>query len=275
MPGFWRRLLGNRSALIGLVILAVVGVTAAAAPVLFPGNPFRRVDRPFQPPFGAHLFGTDVLGRNVAAGLAHGARTSLMIGILATTVAVLVGTLIGATAGYYGGRLDDVLMRTTEFFQTIPTFLFAIILVAILAPSIRSIVLAIAVVSWPGVARLVRGEFLAMRQREFVHACIGLGMSDRRVIFRHVLPNCLSPIIVTGSLTVATAILIESALSFLGLGDPNVMSWGFMIGSGRTFLRTAWWLCTIPGMAILVTVLAINLLGEGLNDTLNPRLRNS
>ncbi len=241
MPDFWRRLLGNRSALIGLVILAVVGVTAAAAPVLFPGSPFRRVDRPFQPPFGAHLFGTDVLGRNVAAGLAHGARTSLMIGILATTVAVLVGTLIGATAGYYGGRLDDVLMRTTEFFQTIPTFLFAIILVAILAPSIRSIVIAIAVVSWPGVARLVRGEFLAMRHREFVHACIGLGMSDRRVIFRHVLPNCLSPIIVTGSLTVATAILIESALSFLGLGDPNVMSWGFMIGAGRTFLRTAWW----------------------------------
>src|SRR5437899_5699223 len=164
-------------------------------------------------------------------------------------------------------------MRTTEFFQTIPTFLFAIILVAILAPSIRSIVLALAVVGWPGVARLVRGEFLARRQREFVHACIGLGMSGRRVIFRHVLPNTLSPIIVTGSLTVATAILIESALSFLGLGDPNAMSWGFMIGAGRSFLRDAWWLCAIPGIAILVTVLSINLVGEGLNDALNPRLR--
>ena len=275
MPGFWRRLLGSRSAIVGITILSVVVVVAASAPILFPESPFRRVDRPFQPPFGAHLFGTDVLGRNVAAGIAHGARTSLLIGLLATTVAVMVGTAIGGIAGYYGGRIDDALMRVTEFFQTIPMFLFAIILVAILAPSIRSIVIAIAVVSWPAVARLVRGEFLALRHREFVYACICLGMRDRRVIFRHVLPNCLSPIIVTGSLTVATAILLESALSFLGLGDPNVMSWGFMIGAGRTFLRTAWWLCTIPGMAILLTVLAINLLGEGLNDSLNPRLRNS
>ena len=275
MPGFWRRLLGSRSAIVGITILSVVVVVAASASILFPESPFRRVDRPFQPPFGIHLFGTDVLGRNVAAGIAHGARTSLLIGLLATTVAVMVGTAIGGIAGYYGGRIDDALMRVTEFFQTIPTFLFAIILVAILAPSIRSIVIAIAVVSWPAVARIVRGEFLALRHREFVYACICLGMRDRRVIFRHVLPNCLSPIIVTGSLTVATAILLESALSFLGLGDPNVMSWGFMIGAGRTFLRTAWWLCTIPGMAILLTVLAINLLGEGLNDSLNPRLRNS
>jgi len=275
MRDFVRRLAKNRSAMIGVAILSVVVVLAASAPVVFPGSPFRRVDRPFQPPFGQWVFGTDVLGRDVAAGLAHGARTSLLIGLLATSVAVVVGTVIGGLAGYHGGRVDDVLMRASEFFQTIPTFLFAIILVAILAPSIRSIVIAIAVVSWPAVARLVRGEFLALRHREFVHACIGLGMSDGRVIFRHVLPNCLSPIIVTGSLTVATAILIESALSFLGLGDPNVMSWGFMIGSGRTFLRSAWWLCTIPGMAILLTVLAINLLGEGLNDTLNPRLRNS
>src|SRR5262249_61686158 len=159
-------------------------VVAGSAAILFPGSPFRRVDRPFQPPFGAHLFGTDGLGRNVAAGLAHGARTSLMIGVLATSVAVLVGTVIGATAGYYGGRLDDVLMRTTEFFQTIPTFLFAIILVAILAPSIRSIVIAIAVVSWPAVARLVRGEFLSLRHRESVSACIGPGVSAPRGILR-------------------------------------------------------------------------------------------
>jgi peptide/nickel transport system permease protein len=186
---------------------------------------------------------------------------------------VLVGTVVGGVAGYYGGRTDDLLMRATEFFQTIPTFLFAILLVAILAPSVRSIVFAIAVVSWPPVARLVRGEFLALRGRDFVQGCIGLGMSDRRVILRHILPNCVSPIVVTGSLSVATAILIESALSFLGLGDPNVMSWGFMIGAGRTFLRSAWWLCAIPGTAILLTVLAINLVGEGLSDALNPRLQ--
>jgi peptide/nickel transport system permease protein len=273
MTRFWRRFARSRAGVLGVGILTVVVITAAAAPVLFPGSPFRRVDRPFQPPFGGHLLGTDVLGRDVAAGIAHGARTSLTIGLLATAAAVAVGTLMGGVAGYYGGRIDDLLMRTTEFFQTIPTFLFSILLVAILAPSVASIVFAIAVVSWPAVARLVRGEFLAMRNREFVQAGICLGMSDSRVIFRHILPNCLSPIIVTGSLIVATAILIESALSFLGLGDPNVMSWGFMIGAGRTFLRSAWWLCTIPGVAILLTVLAINLVGEGLNDALNPRLR--
>lgn len=273
MKRFARRFARSRSGVVGLAILAVVVTVAALAPILFPGSPFRRVDRPFAPPFSQHLFGTDVLGRDVAAGIAHGARTSLTIGVLATSAAVLVGTVMGGLAGYHGGRVDELLMRTTEFFQTIPTFLFAILLVAILAPSVGSIVFAIAVVNWPTVARLVRGEFLALRQHDFVQACVCLGMTDARVIFRHILPNCLSPIIVTGSLIVATAILIESALSFLGLGDPNVMSWGFMIGAGRTFLRSAWWLCTIPGMAILLTVLAINLVGEGLNDALNPRLQ--
>ena len=273
MRRFARRFARSRSGVLGLVILAGVVAVAALAPALYPGSPFRRVDRPFSPPFERHLLGTDVLGRDVAAGIAHGARTSLTIAVLATTAAVLVGVVMGGLAGYYGGRIDDVLMRATEFFQTIPTFLFSIVLVAILAPSVWSIIFAIAVVNWPTVARLVRGEFLAMRGREFVQACVCLGMTDGRVIFRHILPNCLSPIIVTGSLIVATAILIESALSFLGLGDPNVMSWGFMIGAGRTFLRSAWWLCTLPGIAILLTVLAINLVGEGLNDTLNPRLR--
>ena len=273
MKRFIRRFARSRSGVLGVAILVVVVAVAALAPILFPGSPFRRVDRPFSPPFGRELLGTDVLGRDVAAGIAYGARTSLTIGMLATSAAVLVGTVIGGLAGYYGGRIDDLLMRATEFFQTIPTFLFSILLVAILAPSVSSIVFAIAVVNWPTVARLVRGEFLALRGRDFVQACICLGMTDGRVIFRHILPNCLSPIIVTGSLIVATAILIESALSFLGLGDPNVMSWGFMIGAGRTFLRSAWWLCTIPGVAILLTVLAINLVGEGLNDALSPRRR--
>jgi peptide/nickel transport system permease protein len=269
----WRRFARNRAALVGALILASMVTVALAAPVAFPGSAFRAVDRPFLPPFGERLLGTDQLGRDVAAGIAHGARTSLSIGVLATVVAVVLGTLVGGSAGYYGGWLDDLLMRTTEFFQTIPSFLFAILLVAILKPSVKSVVIAIAVVSWPPVARLVRGEFLSLRHREFVQACICLGMSDRRVILRQILPNCLSPIVVTGSLIVATAILIESALSFLGLGDPNTMSWGFMIGAGRTFLRRAWWLCTIPGVAIVLTVVGINLLGEGLNDALNPRLR--
>ena len=191
----------------------------------------------------------------------------LLIGISSCTIAE------AAAAGYYGGRTDDILMRITEVFQTIPSFVFAILLVAIMKPSIDSIVVAITVVSWPGVARLVRGEFLALKNREFVQACHTLGMSDRRIMLAEILPNCLSPIIVIGSLMVATAILIESGLAFLGLGDPNIMSWGFQIGAGRTMLRSAWWICTFPGIAILITVLAINLVGEGLNDALNPRLR--
>jgi peptide/nickel transport system permease protein len=273
MPGFWRRFVRHRAATGGLVAIVLVVLLALAAPILFPGNPFAIADKPFLPPFGTHLLGTDSLGRDVARAIAHGARTSLLIGPIATLVAVAVGTVLGGFAGYFGGFIDDVLMRLTEFFQTIPYFVFAIVLVAILSPSKESIVIAIAVVSWPTIARLVRGEFLAMRNREFVQAAIVLGTSDLAIIFREILPNTLSPIIVTGSLTVATAILIESALSFLGLGDPDAMSWGFMIGAGRSFLRDAWWLCAIPGIAILVTVLSINLVGEGLNDALNPRLR--
>jgi len=268
-----RRFLRHRGAVVGVAILAMVVLVAMFAGLLFPGDPFQSVARPFERPFGEHLLGTDLLGRSVAAGIAHGARASLAIGITATLVAMLIGTALGAFSGYFGGRIDYALMRVTEFFQTIPTFLFAIVLVAILSPSMANLIIAIALVSWPPIARLVRGEFLAMRAREFVQACISVGMSDLRIMFGQILPNCLSPIIVTGSLMVATAILTESALAFLGLGDPNVISWGFMIGAGRTHLRTAWWLTAIPGIAILFTVLAINLVGEGLNDALNPRLR--
>ena len=271
---FWRRFARNRSAVFGLAVLVLVVAVAAFASVLYPQDPFRLVGAAMSAPGeNGFLFGSDTLGRDVAAGMAHGARVSLLIGLLATTVAVLLGATLGALAGYFGGIVDDVVMRVTEMFQTIPSFLFAILLVAILKPSIRSIVVAIAVVSWPAVARLVRGEFQAMRNREFVQACHIVGMGDARIMLREILPNCLSPIIVTGSLMVATAILVESGLSFLGLGDPNVISWGFQIGAGRTVLRSAWWVCTFPGVAILLTVLAINLVGEGLNDALNPRLR--
>jgi len=274
LMAFWRRFRRNRSAVLGLVILALVILMALAAPLLYPEDPFRLAGRPLTPPFsGDFLLGSDTLGRDVAAGIAHGAKTSLLIGLLATVVAVVIGVLMGGLAGYYGGWIDDLLMRVTEIFQTIPSFVFAILLVAILKPSIQSIVIAIAVVSWPAVARLVRGEFLSLRSREFVQACVGMGMHDGRIIFAQILPNCLSPIIVASSLMVATAILIESAMAFLGLGDPNVMSWGFLIGAGRTVLRSAWWVCAFPGIAILLTVLAINLVGEGLNDALNPRLR--
>lgn len=273
MKGGILRFLRHRPAVAGLALLLAVLLAAALAGVIYPGDPFSIVGKPFQPPFSQHLLGTDTLGRDLAAGLLHGARTTLLVGVVATVIASVVGITIGGLAGYFGGRLDGLLMRFTELFQTIPFFLFAILLVAVLGASIRSVIFAIAVVSWPPMARLVRGEFMAMRNREFVQACVSLGMGHTRIIVVHILPNTLSSIIVTGSLMVATAILIESGLSFLGLSDANTMSWGFIIGSGRTVLRTAWWICAAPGLAILLTVMAINLVGDGLNDALNPRLR--
>ncbi|WP_425405203.1 ABC transporter permease [Hwanghaeella sp.] len=271
---FWKRFSRNRQAVLGMIILMLVLLMAVFASLFYPDDPFRLAGKPLSPPgTNGFLLGSDSLGRDVASGIAHGAKTSILIGLVATVAAVFIGVIFGALSGYYGGKIDDALMRVTEMFQTIPSFVFAILLVAIMKPSIESIVIAITVVSWPGVARLVRGEFLALKNREFVQACHTLGMGDIQIMLREILPNCVSPIIVVGSLMVATAILIESGLAFLGLGDPNIMSWGFQIGAGRTMLRSAWWVCTFPGVAILITVLAINLVGEGLNDALNPRLR--
>ena len=216
--------------------------------------------------------GTDALGRDVAAGVMHGARVSLMIGLVSTAVALLIGVPLGAAAGYLGGLADDLAMRFTELFQTVPSFALAIVIVAILQPSISSVVLAIALVSWPPVTRLVRGEVLSLRSRDYVQAAITLGQPTSRIIFGQVLPNTVAPIIVMASLMIATAILLESSLSFLGLGDPNLMTWGYMVGAGRTRLIDAWWISFFPGLAIFLTVLALNLVGEGLSDALNPRL---
>jgi peptide/nickel transport system permease protein len=269
--GFFRRW----TAPLGLAVFLLVLGMALSAPYLFPEDPFAMVTRPLLWPgeSRAYLLGSDMLGRDVLAGIFHGARVSLAIGAAATAAALGVGVLVGALAGYHGGALDDLLMRSTEAFQTIPPFVFVIVVVVIARPSIASTVLAIALVSWPSVARLVRAEFMALRHRDFVQACRALGMGDLRIAFRQILPNALAPIIVTASIMVATAILTESALAFLGLGDPNVMTWGSMIGAGREMLRTEWYLTAIPGLAILVTVLALNLVGEGLNDALNPTLR--
>jgi peptide/nickel transport system permease protein len=274
MRAFWNRFRRHRGAVMGVVILAVVVAVAILAPVLFPQSPWKMVQRPFLPPLSSEAFplGTDALGRNVLSGLAHGAQVSLMVGLVSTLAALLIGIPIGAAAGYFGGFVDDALMRITEFFQTVPSFALAIVLVAIFEPSIVSIIGAIAIVSWPPVARLVRGEVLSLRAREYVEAAILSGQTHLTIILRQVLPNAISPIIVLASLMVATAILLESSLSFMGLGDPNLMSWGYMIGAARTVIRQAWWLSFFPGVAILLTVLALNLIGEGLNDALNPRL---
>ncbi len=272
MKGFGERFLLNPRVIAGLAWLALVLIVALLADVIAPTDPFAIVGKPFLPPAADYLLGTDSLGRDVLGGLIHGARTTLLIAVLSTLAAVAFGTLTGAIAGYYGGWVDDVLMRLTEFFQTIPSFLFALVLIAVLSPSALNLVIAIATVSWPPIARVVRGEVLSVKSREFVQAAVVAGQRDGAILVSQVLPNTLSPLIVTGSLLVATAILTESALSFLGLGAPNQMSWGFMIGAGRSFMREAWWLVTVPGLVILLTVLAINLVGEGLNDALNPRL---
>ena len=270
---FWRVYRQNHGAVAGLVLLVLILIAALVGPELYPNDPFEMVGRPIREPFGEFPLGTDTLGRDIASGLLHGARVSLLIGLIATAMATLVGIVIGAIAGYYGGRIDDLLMRATEFFLTIPSFMLAILLVAVFSPTLTTIVAAIAAVSWPSVARLTRAEFLSLRDREFVLAFRAMGMSEARIITRHILPNALPSIVIIASLMVATAILTESGLSFLGLGDPNHMTWGNMIGIGRTVMRRAWWMTAIPGVTILITVLAINLVGEGLNDALNPRLK--
>jgi peptide/nickel transport system permease protein len=274
MRGAFATFARNRGALLGLALLVVVVLVALLGPWLYDQDPWRMVQRPFLPPFeNPDLpLGTDTLGRDVAAGLVHGAQVSLIVGLVSTFCALAIGVPLGALAGYFGGLVDEAAMRFTEFFQTIPSFALAIVLVAIFQPSLGSIVAAIAVVSWPPVARLVRAEVMTLRTREFVEAARLQGLSDGAILARQILPNAVSPIIVMASLMVATAILLESSLSFLGLGDPNVMSWGYMIGAARTVIRSAWWLSFFPGVAILLTVLALNLIGEGLNDALNPRL---
>ncbi|MFK4445432.1 peptide/nickel transport system permease protein [Caballeronia udeis] len=271
---FWRKFGRNKGAVAGLVFLVTIVVLAALAPVIAPYSPWDMVQRPFLPPLGApgFWFGTDTMGRDIWSDLAYGARVSLLIGLVSTLAGVVFGTGIGAFAGFYGGWVDNALMRFTELFQAVPSFAMAIVLVAIFQPSVVSIVIAIAVVSWPPIARLVRGEFLTLRNRDFVHAAKLGGESNLRIMFTQILPNAAAPIIVMGSLMVATAILLESSLSFMGLGDPNVMSWGYMIGAGRTSLREAWWVSLFPGVAILLTVLALNLIGEGLSDGLNMRI---
>lgn len=261
------------SGMLGLLILAGVVALACLAPLLYPGNPWDTVGAPFMPPGSdGMLLGTDSLGRDIAADISYGARVSLTIGVISTLVAVVIGVAIGALSGFVGGRLGDALMRVTELFQTVPAFMLAVLLVAILNPSVPTIVLAIGLVTWPGLARLTRGEFLSLKSREFVQAAYCQGESPMGLMLRHILPNALSPLVVAASLSVGNAILIESALSFMGLSDPNLMTWGFMIGSARTMIRQAWWMSVFPGIAILLTTLSINLMGEGLNDVLNPRL---
>lgn len=271
--GLFARLLRRPSAVAGLALLGAILAMAALADVVYPADPLDMAGTPFLWPGADPDFplGTDMMGRDIAAGVFHGARVSLLIGGVATLVSLVIGVGVGAIAGFFRGRADHVLMHVTELFQTIPPFLFAIVIVAILQPTMTTVVLAIGLTSWPSLARLVRAEVLRLRDGEMVQASIVLGLSDARIILTHVLPNVLAPIVVSASIMVASAILTESSLAFLGLGDPNIVSWGSMVGAGREVLRTDWYVATVPGLAIVAAVLALNLLGDGLNDALDPR----
>jgi peptide/nickel transport system permease protein len=266
--------LGSRSVVIGACLLLIVLAMATCAGLVFPNDPLDMVGAPLQKPFASmdELLGTDSTGRSVAAQLMYGARTSLLIGFIATGVAVLTGIFVGALAGFYGGWVDTLLMRITEAFQIVPSFILLLVLVVVFGSDIQTLALVIGAVSWTAPARLTRAEFLSLRGREFVQACRGLGMSDLSIIFREILPNALPPVIVYTSVVMALSILLESALAFLGFSDPDVASWGKLISDGRKVLRTDWTVAFLPGLMILITVLSISLLGQGINDTLNPRL---
>lgn len=274
MKQLLRNLARQPSAWIGGIMLLLVAGAALSASLWFPGDPLEMVGAPYLAPGedGDLPLGTDLMGRDLLAGLLHGAQVSLLLGGVAALIALSIGIVIGALAGFYRGKVDAALMRITEFFQTIPAFLLAIILVAVLQPSLATLVFALGVTSWTGIARLTRGEFLVLREREFVRAAEALGASPLRLMVLEILPNALTPIIVSTALLVANAILSEAGLAFLGLGDPNHVSWGSMVGVGREALRTAPYMTALPGAAIMLTVLALNLLGDALNTALNPKL---
>jgi peptide/nickel transport system permease protein len=261
-------------AMAGAAIVLVMFVLAVAAPLLGRDPGAIEIVRRLQPPSLLYPLGTDDLGRDVLTRILYGARISLLVGFVAVGIATLLGIVLGALAGYYGRWIDTLLMRFVDIMLCFPTFFLILAVIAFLDPSIWNIMIIIGLTGWMGVARLVRAEFLSLRERDFVLAARAVGASDARIIFRHILPNALSPVLVSVTLGVAGAILTESALSFLGIGvQPPTPSWGNMLLAGKQTLGTAWWLSVFPGMAILVTVLGYNLLGEGIRDALDPRIR--
>jgi peptide/nickel transport system permease protein len=278
---FARRLARRRTALFGAVVVVVVLVTAVVAPLVSPFDPLGQdLENRLKPPGWrdgagrAHPLGTDHLGRDLLARVIYGARPALLVGFAAVLISGVLGMLSGLLSGYFGGRVDDVLMRLADIQLAFPFILLAIAVIGVLGPSLPTIIAVIGVSSWVVYARVVRGAVLSLREREFVQAARALGGGDGRVLVRHILPNVLTPWLVVATLDMARVIVIESALSFLGLGvQPPTPTWGGMLADGRVYISTAWWLATFPGLAILVAVLGINLFGDGLRDTLDPRLK--
>ncbi len=271
----WRRFKQHKLAMAGLYFLIFMYLVAIFAPLIATQS-YRETMPPerLQGISQEHLMGTDHLGRDVFSRVVWGSRISLSIGFVAAGVSVLLGTVVGAVAGYYGGKIDNVLMRITEAVMSFPTFFLLITIVSVVERNIFNIMLVIGLTSWPSLARMVRGQFLSLREQEFVTAAKALGASDARIIFKHILPNAMAPVIVSATLKIGGAILSESSLSFLGLGVPEPFpSWGSILNAGRTNLRKAPWIATFPGIFIFLTVLAFNYVGDGLRDALDPRLK--
>ncbi len=269
------RLLNRPLAVAGFVIVAALALVALFSPFIVPYDP-QAIDtyHILEPPSRAHFLGTDILGRDCLSRLIYGARISLLVGFVAVGLATIIGTVLGALAGYYGGWVDGLVMRLVDIMLCFPSIFLIMAVIAFLEPSIWNIMIVIGLTSWMGVARLVRAEFLSLKTRDFVLAARVSGASDARIIFSHILPNAMAPVLVSATLGVGAAILIESSLSFLGIGvQPPTPSWGNMLTEGKDNLEIAWWLSVFPGLAILITVLGYNLLGEGLRDALDPRSR--
>ena len=277
--GLWveslRRLKKDKTAVSGLMMVILFFLVSFFAPLLAPYDPGEiNVKEVLMPPNMLHFMGTDQLGRDILSRVIWGSRISLKVGFVAIGISTLIGTLLGAIAGYYRGWVDSIIMRLVDVMLCFPAFFLILAVIALLEPSIWNIMVVIGVTGWMGVARLVRAEFLSLREREFVLAAKAIGSSDVRVIFLHILPNALAPVLVSATLGVSGAILTESALSFLGIGvQPPIPSWGNILSAGKDNIEIAWWLSLYPGLAILATVLAYNLLGEGLRDVLDPRLK--
>ena len=270
----WRVFRSNRAALMGLVLLGVITIVMLIGPAIYGVAAGDIANAPFTPPFvqARTWLGTDYLGRGVLAGVLIGGRATMLVGLAAAAVAVSIGVSVGALAGYFGGWIDLLLSRLTELFQVLPALLFAMVLVTLFKPSITVVVFAIGVVAWTGTARLARAEFMRLSHLEYANAARAMGAGHMRLMLREILPNALPPLIVSASLIVGSAILFEAGLSFLGLSDPNVMSWGLMIGNNRRYILECWWAVAFPGGAIFATVLAVSLIGDGLNDAFNPKL---
>jgi len=275
LRNFWRYFKRNRLAVGGMTIIVITFLIASSASLIAPYDPGKTdVSLKLNPPSTQNFLGTDQLGRDVFSRMLHGSKVSLSVGFVAVAISILIGILVGATAGYYSGWVDSVMMRFVDIMLCFPSFFLILTVVALLGPSLFKVMVVIGITSWMGTSRFVRAEFLSLRERDFVQAAKALGVKDRRIIFRHILPNALAPVFVTATLDVATAILVEAGLSFLGFGvQPPAPSWGNILTEGRTYIFDAWWLTVFPGLAILITVLSFNLFGEGLRDALDPRLR--